>query len=332
VAADYGPFQARLIDERTYVEQGLLWFDVARPALTRLVEEVRPDLLLVGAPVTDEFSHQFMAMTTPAYPGYDPARAAHYEELIRLAYRKTDEFLAHARALMPPNTVTVVSSDHGFGAAWKSVNANLVLQRAGLLHVDEAGRPSAASRAVSYAAGATANIYLNVRGRDPGGVVDPADSARDQERIIAAFTELRDPASPDSALVARALRREELAEVETSEGPANLLHPTRSGDVMLFLAPPYQFDGASPLEPVADAPMLGQHGYLPDVVDAGRGLNMRSAFLMDGLGVRAGLCITGARAIDLAPTLARALGITGPKHADGRVLHEALTPRPDLSQ
>jgi hypothetical protein len=328
VAADYGPFQARLIDEQTYVEQGLLWFDVAHSALARLVDEVRPDLLLVGAPVTDEFSHQFMAMTTPAYHGYGPALAAHYDGLIRLAYRKTDEFLAHARALMPPDTVTLVSSDHGFGAAWRAVNANLVLHHAGLLHYDEAGRPTAASRAVSYATGATANIYLSVCGRDPGGTVDPAEYGREQERVIQAFRGLRDPAAPHGALVARALRREELAAIETSAGPANMRHPTRSGDVVVILAPPYQFDGASPHELIADAPMLGQHGYLPDVVDAEANVNMRSAFLMDGPGVRAGHCIRGARAIDLAPTLACALGIAGPSDADGQVLEEAFGEAP----
>jgi hypothetical protein len=328
VAADYGPFQARLIDEQTYVEQGLLWFDVARPALARLVEEVRPDLLLVGAPVTDEFSHQFMALTTPAYPGYDPARAAHYDGLIRLAYGKTDEFLAHARALMPPETVTLVSSDHGFGAAWKSVNANLVLRDAGLLRFDEAGRPSASSRAVAYAAGATANVYLSVQSRDPGGTVDPAQYEVEQHRIVEAFSTLRDPSCPSAPVLARALRREQLAAVETGEGPANLLHPTRSGDVVLFLAPPYQFDGPRPDQTIADAPMLGQHGYLPDVVDAERNVNMRSAFLLDGPNVRRGHGIAGARAIDLAPTLARALGIDGPRDADGHALGEAFLTAP----
>lgn len=324
VAADYGPFQARLIDEATYVEQGLLWFEVARPMLARLVAEVRPDLLLVGAPVTDEFSHQFLAMTTPAYPGYDPARAVHYEDLIRLAYRKTDEFLAHARALMPPATVTLVSSDHGFGAAWKSVNANLVLQQAGLLAFDGTGRPDVTSRAVAYTAGGTANVYLNLRGREPGGVVAPEEYAREQERVIAAFRAVRDPTAPAAPVVARVLRREETAAVDTGEGPANLLHPTRTGDVVVFLAPPYQFDGANPTAVIADAPLLGQHGYLADAVDAARNVNMRAAFLMDGPGVRAGCCIAGGRAIDLAPTLARAMGIEGPKDADGRALSEAF--------
>jgi arylsulfatase A-like enzyme len=40
--------------------------------------------------------------------------------------------------------------------------------------------------------------------------------------------------------------------------------------------------------------------------------------------VLAGAQIEGARAIDLAPTLAHALGISGPRDADGRVLREVF--------
>jgi hypothetical protein len=324
LTADYGPFQAGIVDEDTYVEQAMLWFDYAYPALARLVEEAQPDLLLVGAPVTDEFSHQFMARVTPSYPGYDPTRADHYEGLLRLAYRRTDEFFAHARSLMPSETVTMISSDHGFGPAWKSVNANLLLRQTGLQELDASQRPLATSRAVAYGVGGTANVYLNVRGRDPDGVVPPDEVPALQEAIRSAFAGMRDPANPAATVIARALPREETGSVETGEGPANMLHPARTGDVVVFAAPPYQFDGADPARVIAEAPLLGQHGYLADAVDLEHNISMRSAFLLHGPGIRSGYCLHGGRAIDLAPTLARALGIEGPRDADGRVLEEVF--------
>jgi predicted AlkP superfamily phosphohydrolase/phosphomutase len=324
LTADYGPLQAGIVDEQTYMEQALLWFDYAVPALERLVTEVQPDLLLVGAPVTDEVCHQFMARVTPSYPGYDPARAAHYERLIRLAYQKTDQFFAHARSLMPHDTVTVISSDHGFAPAWKSVNANRVLQDLGLQAADAGHRPLPSSQAVAYGVGGTANIYLNVTGRDPAGVLDPAEIRVVQNRIVEAFRGLRDGGDPDAIVVRRALRKDEAAAVETGEGPANMLHPSRTGDVVVFTAPPYQFDGAQPEQIIAGAPLLGQHGYLADEVDLDRNISMRSAFIMHGPGIRAGQCLDGGRAIDLAPTLARALAIDGPRDADGAVLEDVF--------
>ena len=115
--------------------------------------------------------------------------------------------------------------------------------------------------------------------------------------------------------------------MDTGEGPANMLHPTRTGDVVLFAKPPYQFDGAHPKQVIADAPLLGQHGYLADAVDLERNINMRSAFLMAGPGGRRGSCLEGGRAIDLAPTLAAAMGIEGPRDADGQVLAEVFDER-----
>ncbi|MGE3600297.1 MAG: alkaline phosphatase family protein, partial [Dehalococcoidia bacterium] len=324
VTADYGPLQAGIVDEETYVEQALLWFDYAVPVLARLVAETEPDLLLVGAPVTDEFCHQFLARISPDYPGYDPARAAHYEALIRLAYQRTDAFFAHARALMPADTVTVISSDHGFAPAWKSVNLNRLLQENGWQERDGSQRPLATSQAVAYGVGGTANIYLNLKGRDPEGVVEPHEMPTLVQGIDAAIGSLRDPDQPDAAVVRRVLHGSAIGAVETGEGPANMLHPTRTGDIVVFAAPPYQFDGADPESVIGDAPLLGQHGYLPDEDDPERAITMRSTFIMHGPGIRPGYCLHGGRAIDLAPTLACAIGIDGPQEADGRVLGEVF--------
>lgn len=326
VTADYGPLQAGIIDEQTYVEQALLWFDYAAPALARLVEETAPDLLLVGSPVTDEFSHQFLARITPSFPGYDPATAGRYAALIRLAYQRTDAFFAHARSLMPAETVTVVSSDHGFAPAWKSVNPNLVLRRLGLQDADASHRPRATSKAVAYGVGGTANIYLNVRGRDPDGVIDAGAVAAVQDEIRSAFAGLRDEKAPGAPVIGRVLLRSETSAVETGDGPANMLHPTRTGDIVAFAVPPYQFDGADPEQVIGDAPFLGQHGYLPDAVDLDRNSTMHSALILHGPGIRSDYCLRGGRAVDLAPTLARAIGIDGPRDADGRVLEEVFEP------
>ena len=62
-AADFAPLEAGIIDEDTYVEQGLMWADFHWAALELHPDVVQPDtdLLFLGSPVTDEFSHQFLA-------------------------------------------------------------------------------------------------------------------------------------------------------------------------------------------------------------------------------------------------------------------------------
>ena len=67
-----------------------------------------------------------------------------------------------------------------------------------------------------------------------------------------------------------------------------MAHPTRTGDLVAFAYPPYQFDAATPGTLVATSHFFGQHGYVPDVQDLGRNINMRATFLAGGEGIAAG--------------------------------------------
>ena len=98
-----------------------------------------------------------------------------------------------------------------------------------------------------------------------------------------------------------------------------MAHPTRTGDLVVFSYPPYQFDAATPGTLIAPSAFFGQHGYVPDVQDLANNVNMRATFLAGGKGIAKG-DRRRARTIDLAPTLAFLLGIPAPQHSQGRVL------------
>ena len=99
---------------------------------------------------------------------------------------------------------------------------------------------------------------------------------------------------------------------------ADMAHPTRTGDLVVFSYPPYQFDAETPGMLVAPSHFFGQHGYVPDVQDLSANINMRATFLAGGEGIAKGK--VKARTIDLAPTLAFMLGIPEPQHSQGKVL------------
>src|SRR6266540_172079 len=149
VSADFAPLEARIIDEETYVQQGRdLEAAYGEAVLEYILGTLQPDtqLALVGYPVTDEFSHQFMGLVTPAdmdgapNPYYDDVngdgvkdnRLAIREGYIRSAYHEADAKLAMARANMGGNPTTFAGSDHGFGAQWYAINAPKILSDAGL--------------------------------------------------------------------------------------------------------------------------------------------------------------------------------------------------------
>jgi hypothetical protein len=139
-AADFAPLEAGIVDEDTYVEQGLKWADFHWPALNYILTTVQPntDLLFMGNPVTDEFSHQFMALVTPTdmdgnpNPYYDDVtndnipdgRIDAREGYLRAAYHEADQTLALGRQLMGNNATAVCRFDHGFAPQWYAVNVS----------------------------------------------------------------------------------------------------------------------------------------------------------------------------------------------------------------
>jgi len=89
--------------------------------------------------------------------------------------------------------------------------------------------------------------------------------------------------------------------------------PARLGDLVVVAEPPYAFRSGI-LETIADGLGLnrGAHGYHP------RQLDMAGIFLALGRGVSPGEALEEVSSLDVAPSVARLLGIDPPRHARGR--------------
>ena len=69
-------------------------------------------------------------------------------------------------------------------------------------------------------------------------------------------------------MIDRAFTKAEARYIPNGPGrTADMAHPTRTGDLVVFSYPPYQFDAATPGTLVARSAFFGQHGYVPDVQD-----------------------------------------------------------------
>ena len=247
------------------------------------------------------------------------------EGFIESAYAGADEKLGRTRSFMPTATV-FASSDHGFAPQWYAVNAGKILSDAGLQSPEQPTNCRAAATtnlAKACFAGGTAQIYVNLAGRDPGGTVPAGNYEAVRNQIVSAFESLTDPANPGAQVVEDVLLKEELRDVDGSDS----LHPSRSGDVVVVLRPPYQFDAATPGQRIAFSQFFGQHGYFPDLVDIPHNVNMHATFVASGSGIRKQDPVAGIRAVDVAPTIAFLMGIPGPQNARGRILTE-LVPQP----
>ncbi|MGD9701100.1 MAG: 5'-nucleotidase C-terminal domain-containing protein [Acidimicrobiia bacterium] len=361
-SADFAILEAGIVSEQTYVDQGLYWEQLHRPLLEYMINTYQPDLALVGYPTTDEFQHQFLGLISPTLPGGEASPAYDDVELdgvpdglvkersgyIRTAYKGADSMMRLAQDLLDKVTkrkhdvATFVGSDHGFAPQFLAIDASKVLVDLGLLsHPQTSNCRLATGETIGTAkacwAGGTVQIYLNLAGRDPAPAagstikqVAAADAVATVDAIIAAFEGITDPndwthdGQPETwQVIDRVFTKAEARYIPNGpDSTADMAHPTRTGDVVAFSYPPYQFDAATPGTLIAKSEFFGQHGYVPDVQDLENNINMRATFLAGGEGIAKGRI--AVRSIDVAPTVAYVLGVPVPQHSQGRVLLDAL--------
>ncbi len=232
------------------------------------------------------------------------------DAFVKDAYAEADATLKLGRDLMGGSPTTFATSDHGFGSQWLAVNAGKVLTNAGIQQNADGtevfsncraatGTTGKVDNAKACWAGGTAQIYVNP--------TLPAGKTYGQVRteIVNAFQNLTDPANPGAQVVLKVMLKEELRNVDGSDS----LHPNRSGDVVVVLKPPYQFDAATQGQTIAFSQFFGQHGFLPETVDLANGVNMHATFVAAGPGIRHQSPVSGIRAVDVAPTIAFLMGI-----------------------
>jgi len=153
------------------------------------------------------------------------------------------------------------------------------------------------------------SIYVRVRGRDAGGLVEPgAEYEALRDRVIRALLDVRDPETGE-AVVADAYRREEVYNGSRLEELPDIVFS-------LGKRPYLPSEQLAPSAIVQDLP-----------AEAGGGRHQPNGiFLAAGAGIRRNTVLEGAQIVDLAPTILYALGVPVPQDMDGRVLTEAFDP------
>ena len=290
-----------VIDDDTYFE--LLDYHHSQLARTAThLATTRPwDLLLVETHASDYCNHFFLSLADAVSGAPEPVIERCYRGVVR-TFASIDRLIGDLMGLMDDRTAMLVVSDHGgTPSQHRAVDVADVLAEAGLLAYRQGanGRREVdlgRSRAVPVG---LVHVFVNLEGREPGGVVPRCDYAAVQEEIVDALLAYRDPATGKRAF-ALALTR---ADAEMVNLWGDLV-----SDVVYALKP--EFDGAHGKQlPSARLGIGGQHG----------------TFVVGGAGVRqVGLLPRQVRHVDIAPTIAYLLGIPMPRECEGRPVYEAL--------
>jgi predicted AlkP superfamily pyrophosphatase or phosphodiesterase len=263
------------------------WRDQAwTQAACHILTTRKPNLLLFHLLNLDSTNHTYGPGTPASHTAY-----AYADRLV------SDLLSAIDQAGLRDRTTLLITTDHGFKTVTKHVFPNVALRRAGLVSV--------ANQQVDHC-----DAYCMVQ----GGL---------------AFAYVTDPARKTEllpAIRAACEKIEGVAQVlDGSRGPELGMptpdaHPSM-GDLILYAKPGFAFQ-ASPLgdTEVAEArTYLGAHGY-PSTDPELDGI-----LIAHGYGVVPGAHLQRVSNLDVAPTLARLLGVTLPE-TEGRLLTEFLVP------
>ncbi len=283
----------------------------------------------------DGVNHRYLAMLFPDHPKYTEPGAKHAWEIYREAYRVVDQYVGWAmRELADDETTVCVVSDHAALPMVKYLRVTRALIDAGLLaykwNADEGVFEVDWDRTAAFPFSEPAYVWVNLKGREPTGIVEPEDYEDVRDAIIDALWSITDPDT--GAPVMRAVLRREAAAPICGIGE-------RIGDVLYFPRAGYGlYDGElehlyhdrlSPEEMAAPAvrpakQVFGYHAGFWPTEELGP-FQDAAVLIMGGAGVaKRGWIDKPARLVDVAPTAAALLGIRPPRQAEGRVLHECI--------
>lgn len=156
---------------------------------------------------TDQLQHVFWRDIDPQHPGRDPAQGDRYAHVIEDVYREMDVRVGEALAVLDADDVLIVMSDHGFSSFRRGLNLNTWLRDQGyLVQTPGADRTYLQyvdwSKTRAYAIGIN-SIYINVLGREPQGIVPPAEQRKLMDEISAKLLTIRDPEFDDTPVIVK---------------------------------------------------------------------------------------------------------------------------------
>jgi len=304
----YGRFLVREGCLDTALECTAFDFGWHREVISDAAENEPFDILITYQPQLDSVNHMYRSVFEGVATASDAEKATAAEAFER-TYKQADEFLCWLYDhVIGPDTLLLIVSDHGAVGYNRILNPLDALEKAGLAvrsdKTDPWGLPLAdieRSRAIPVGCG---NVYVNLKGRFPCGIVEPADYDRTIEEIIAALQ------MHYGGALAFAVENKQAGFIGQG-GP-------RSGDVIFGIS------GGT-----AGGFIGGVHACQMPTAKSKTGSINALCILSGNAFVQNTVLARPANLFDLAPTLCHVLGYPQPAQATGAILFQAINRKTD---
>jgi predicted AlkP superfamily phosphohydrolase/phosphomutase len=187
-----------------------------RFALARHLRDTRPwEFFMMVEMGTDRLHHGFWRFYDPTHPDYEPGNR--YENAFRDYYRYLDEEIGTLIETLDSDTAVMILSDHGAQTMYGGIQVNEWLMREGYLRLlDEPTQPTPIGKVrIDWPStrawadgGYYSRIFMNVKGREPDGTIDPGEYESVRDELIDGLERLGDESG--ASIGTRVYRPQEL--------------------------------------------------------------------------------------------------------------------------
>lgn len=273
-----------------------------------LLMEKEWDFFMMVVMGVDRIHHGFWKFHDPKHAKYAPG--SKYENAIRDYYIEVDRRIGEMLSRLDPETSVLIVSDHGAKAMVGGVCVNEWLMQKGFLYLKE--KPTAVTpfgkakvdwgKTVAWGEGGYySRIFLNVKGRETEGVIDPGDYERVREELRKGLEAITDEKGDN--IGTKVYKPEEIYS-ETRRIPPDL--------IVYFGNLSWRSVGSIGLGSI----LTFENDTGPD--DANH--DTHGIFIMAGSGLKNRGRKEGLNLLDVAPTVLHLMGIDVPKDMEGKVI------------
>jgi len=306
LAEDTWAMNERVLDEKGWLDQAWGFHEEREAMWFHSLKKLRDGLVVCVFDITDRLQHMFFRYLDADHPANRDKDTTQYKDALFDMYRKMDVLVGETMKYVDDKTALFVLSDHGFKTFKRGVNLNTWLVQEGFMTLKEgAGEGEYLSsvdwdKTQAYCIG-LGGIYINIKGRERRGIVDPADVDAVKKKIIAGLTGLKD------ANGAVAMRR--------------------MIDVANTFTGPYRFDGPELIpgfaEGYRDSWDCARGKITPDVIEdntkSWSGDHCMDPEIMSGvLFTNLKLQEDNPRLMDMGPTALELFGVDVPRYMIGK--------------
>jgi predicted AlkP superfamily phosphohydrolase/phosphomutase len=229
---DVHPYEFDVSDFRTpdksKIRDALHRMTDKRFALARHLLTTKPwDFFMMVEMGTDRVHHAFWQYMDPCHHRYEPGNP--FETVISDYYEHVDQKIGELLEVIPDDATIVVVSDHGAQCMEGGIALNEWLYQKGYLVLLEPPREPSRLEGLKVdwakttawgSGGYYGRLFLNVRGREPQGLIAPEDFEATRDRIAAEIEAIGDP--DGHPIGTRVLKPEDLYHTVRGAAPPDL--------------------------------------------------------------------------------------------------------------